>query len=264
MWAKWTSFYNRAKSTDSAFSLANWAWRGFVAITGLSGATVLAWASSTWHWYWTTFSWAGVAFAFLVSWVGLATGFFLVGLGVSSWRGGHSGKSNAPTGSNTQGRKILKVKFIYAGTSFGCFVPPSFQATFGADNENLRFFVDEMHYVPALGPIFWTARRRLLLREVQRVSRDEMISIPLLSQYERDGQKIWRWGEGGSPEDGYYLFSPRATYKGRITVTNANGQPEHCYFIITGMESDGGKDIPLVIGEHMFNFPAQWEAEDAL
>jgi hypothetical protein len=75
---------------------------------------------------------------------------------------------------------------------------------------------------------------------------------------------MWRWGDGGPPEDSYYLFSPRATYKGRITVTNANGQPEHCYFIIPGMELDGGKNMPLVIGEHMFNFPAQWDAEDAL
>src|ERR1700730_12992135 len=53
-----------------------------------------------------------------------------------------------PKQPNTQGRRILKEKSIYPGTSLGCFVPPSFHATFGTDNENLRFFIDEMHNMP--------------------------------------------------------------------------------------------------------------------
>jgi hypothetical protein len=87
MWAKWTAFYNWAKSADAAFSLARWAYWGILAIIG-SGAAMIAWASTTWHWYWDTYSWAGVAFAFLVSWIGLALAFFLSGLGVRLWRGG--------------------------------------------------------------------------------------------------------------------------------------------------------------------------------
>jgi uncharacterized coiled-coil protein SlyX len=68
-------------------SLINNAWWGIWAIAALCAA-MLAWASSIWEWYWVTFSWAGIAFAFLVSWIGLGMGFFLSGLGVSLWRRG--------------------------------------------------------------------------------------------------------------------------------------------------------------------------------
>jgi hypothetical protein len=85
MWAKWTVFYNRAKNANAALSLFDRAWQG-VLFAIWCGAAVLAWASSTWNWFWATYSWAGVAFAFLVSWIGLALGVFLSGLGVRAWR----------------------------------------------------------------------------------------------------------------------------------------------------------------------------------
>ncbi len=78
MWAKWTTFYNRAKNAKAALSLFDRAWQGV-----LAGAAMLAWASSTWNRYWDT----GVAFAFLVSCIGLALAFFLCGLGARLWRG---------------------------------------------------------------------------------------------------------------------------------------------------------------------------------
>jgi hypothetical protein len=76
----WMAIYNRAKSADSALSLMGWLWWILLTVTGLSGAAMIAWASSTWSWYWATFSWAGVAFAFLVAWIFLTAGFFLIGL----------------------------------------------------------------------------------------------------------------------------------------------------------------------------------------
>jgi hypothetical protein len=52
---------------------------------------MIASISPTWHWYWVTFSWAGIGIAFLVSCIGLVIGlalaFFLIGLGVHLWRG---------------------------------------------------------------------------------------------------------------------------------------------------------------------------------
>jgi hypothetical protein len=105
MWAKVAAIYNRAKSANAAFSLAERAWQVFLLATGLSGAGVLAWMSTTWHWYWATFSWAGVAIAFLISWIVLTAGFFLSGLAVRTWR---NEKSNAPTGRGTQEHKFFK------------------------------------------------------------------------------------------------------------------------------------------------------------
>jgi hypothetical protein len=79
----WMAIYNRAKSLDATYSLVGWVWLLFLAITGLSGAAVMAWASSTWSWYWTTFSWAGVAFAFIIAWLVLTSGFALISWAIS-------------------------------------------------------------------------------------------------------------------------------------------------------------------------------------
>jgi hypothetical protein len=85
MWAKWTAFYNRAKNANAALSLFE---RVLFAI--VFGSAMLAWASTTWKWYWVTYSWAGVALAFLISLVCLSFSFFLTGLGAHYWRGGRS------------------------------------------------------------------------------------------------------------------------------------------------------------------------------
>ncbi len=47
---------------------------------------MIAWAATTWSWYWETFSWAGVAIAFLVALLTLSFCFFLVALAVRWWR----------------------------------------------------------------------------------------------------------------------------------------------------------------------------------
>jgi energy-coupling factor transporter transmembrane protein EcfT len=67
-----------------------WSWYSFVvgvtALVVTFGAGVIAGLSTTWGWYWSTFNWAGVAFAFLVAWFVLALGIFLIGTGVARWR----------------------------------------------------------------------------------------------------------------------------------------------------------------------------------
>jgi hypothetical protein len=123
----------------------------WVAFFGLVAA-VMSWVAT----YITPlyqYGWGAVVFAG----VGAACAIMFVVSGtLVAWRYFHP----LPKRPNAQGRKILKEKFIYAGTSLGCFVAPSFHATFGADNENLRLFIDEMHYVPAVGQVSWTAKVR--------------------------------------------------------------------------------------------------------
>jgi hypothetical protein len=80
-----SALYNRAKNVNAAWSLFD---RAHQIINIVFGAAVIAVASTTWHSYWDTYSWAGVAFAFLVSCFGLSLAFFLTGLGVRLWRGG--------------------------------------------------------------------------------------------------------------------------------------------------------------------------------
>jgi hypothetical protein len=170
--------------------------------------------------------------------------------------------SSKPEPSRPQQKHLVKGAFVYGGSSVSATVP-RFEARMIANAKDVRIFVDEIHLIPAMPPIFWTARRRLLLKEVQNVSRDEPISLSLVSRFERDGQSLWRWGDGGAPTDGHFLFFAHAIYKARVAIVGQDGREDYCYFIAHGTETDGGEPLPRVTGEHMFNFPAEWEADDA-
>lgn len=82
-----SALYYRAKNVNAAWSLFDRAHQ-IINAAVVFGAVVIAGASTTWHSYWDTYSWAGVAFAFLVSWIGLTLGVFLSGLGIHLWRRG--------------------------------------------------------------------------------------------------------------------------------------------------------------------------------
>jgi hypothetical protein len=83
-----------------------WSWYSFAvgATTLVAGAcaVVIAWLSTTWGWYWQTFSWAGVAFAFLAAWLIIAFGVFLIGIGVTHLRGRSKQEPKPPTVSPFQ------------------------------------------------------------------------------------------------------------------------------------------------------------------
>ena len=74
------------RKVDGVLRAGGWAWTIFCWVTGLTGAAVVAWASTTWAWYWTTFNWAGVAAAFLCALLIFAVSFLLTGLAVQAFR----------------------------------------------------------------------------------------------------------------------------------------------------------------------------------
>lgn len=81
------NLYSRVlQPANTLLSLGSWVWWAVSAITGLTAAALIAWASTTWVWYWSTFNIAGAAIAFLAAWVLLSAGFLLLGLAVRVWR----------------------------------------------------------------------------------------------------------------------------------------------------------------------------------
>jgi hypothetical protein len=76
----------RWRKIDGMLRAGGWAWVAFCWVTGLTGAAVVAWASSTWIWFWTTFNWFGVAAAFLTALLILSISFLLIGLAVRALR----------------------------------------------------------------------------------------------------------------------------------------------------------------------------------
>jgi len=77
--------YERAKSVNSAYSLFD-RLLYLVLLVSASVSSLLAWATTWWHWYWVTLSWAGVAFAFLIAWITLSVGVYLVRLSARNFR----------------------------------------------------------------------------------------------------------------------------------------------------------------------------------
>lgn len=59
---------------------------GLLSVFGVPGAAAMAWASTTWGWYWATFNWAGVAIAFLVSLIVISASFLLLAGGAHKWQ----------------------------------------------------------------------------------------------------------------------------------------------------------------------------------
>jgi hypothetical protein len=78
---------------DPSLSLAGYIWVLITATT--AGAGLIAWASTTWAWYWQTFSWAGVGLAFMVALFVCSLCFYLVALAAWHWR--------RPTATQTPG-----------------------------------------------------------------------------------------------------------------------------------------------------------------
>src|SRR5258707_14969775 len=80
-------FYSRVIQPINTFlSLGSWMWWAIASVTGFTGAAVIAWASTTWSWYWTTFSWAGLARGSRPSFFFLSTGFPSLALRVQRFR----------------------------------------------------------------------------------------------------------------------------------------------------------------------------------
>lgn len=75
------SFFDRATKLDSYWSLGQGSWALFCWVSGITGAAVVAWAFSTWEWFWNMYHWAGVAGVAVVTWFLVTLGFFLAAVG---------------------------------------------------------------------------------------------------------------------------------------------------------------------------------------
>jgi hypothetical protein len=81
----WSKFWSTWKRVSPGISLANYILQVAISGTALI-AVVIAWLATTWEWYWLTFKWAGLGFAFLTAWLVIAVCIFLTGSGVARWR----------------------------------------------------------------------------------------------------------------------------------------------------------------------------------
>ena len=120
---------------------------------------------------------------------------------------------------------------------------------------------------------YWTERRTVILRNLDPFVRDQEVSGPLISADDIDSE-IWRWGgasfsplPGGtvttvaSQTDNMQLMR-RCFYRGRIVFQDDDDGESQCYFIVTQPEMASSREMPTVIGNQLFDFIAEWEAQD--
>jgi hypothetical protein len=156
-------------------SWVGWALSG----TGLTGAVLIAWASTTWDWYWSTLHWAGIAIAFLLALLVFALCAFLFRL---------TFPSKAPM--------YLKEAFVYSGSSEHSLLP-RYWAKLARGFDDASVYVDYQYFI---GPA-WTQPTRITLSKLGKMAREQTIDLVLMSSFEREGNKLWRWGHGGEPAD---------------------------------------------------------------
>lgn len=73
---------------SQAGTAADWIWRVLVLVFGVTVSGLVAWASTTWEWYWSSLNWAGAAIAFLAAYIILAVASLALALASSYLRKG--------------------------------------------------------------------------------------------------------------------------------------------------------------------------------
>ena len=223
---------------------------------------MLAWMSTTWRWYWATFSWAGVAIAFLISWIVLTAGFFFSGLAMRAWR---NEKSRAPTGGNTREAlachpltvaPTLCDAIVAAGNPSG--KAPEFRARFARNGHDASFWIEYSMCTPH----GWTDMRKSRAYLQDRFVRNETVSFPLMEKITFRGEELWRFKTSPAFSDDEMpidIVGRERHYQGRVVTVIENTTEEFCYFIVSFHTS--ADDAPQVIGQHMFDHMFKWEGK---
>lgn len=256
MWAKWTAFYNRAKSANAGLSLFDRARQVFLFVTNAGAAALIALVSRTWHWYWDTFSWAGVAIAFLVSWILIPVGFLLLGVMVRYWRNGRFWKSNAddvrqqselarpaPLIDHDRSRlflrnEIWKAKIIFAHGGGGAQVCLDFSSSSGG-----------------VGQGFWRACRRFQLRQIGTFTKDQEITLELMALDDSQPRRFWHW----TVQDGGDVLV-HTMHRCRLALIVDDRVADDFNFIVVPCHDDSEK--LLLIGDNHFSFAREWREKD--
>lgn len=154
----------------------------------------------------------------------------------------------------------LKETNIFAGSAS----PPQnprFTGKFTRSGQRARLYVDDRYYPGGImGPSGWIRTPRVLLGEYRDFVNDMSVDVAILTPFENDGRKLWRWGLPTDNVDPKTTFQSHAWHRGRVAVLIDDAPPEYFYFII---DISSPNEPPHVIGKERFDFAREWEAEEA-
>jgi hypothetical protein len=149
---------------------------------------------------------------------------------------------------------------------------PRYVLRFAKSGKGGQVLVDFSAFVGGVGG-GWTKPKTIPLRDVDRFARDAEISGPLISADSVDSQ-VWSWGGAWltppshaqaaivAGEHGNARLMGGCFYRGRAVFQDEDGNESRCYFIITQSEITPSREMPRVVGSQLFDFVAEWEAND--
>lgn len=158
----------------------------------------------------------------------------------------------------------LENQHVYAGSAKLSMVP-EFRAVPVRPITHATIFIEYSFY--ATESHRWMPRRRILIAEIHHQDADEwsVINVELMTSYlDESGGRVWRWArefDSGPPSDEEYRFTVENHYQGRVVFEGPEDSVHHSYFSIMP-SNDRPSDMPNLISQDIFDFVADWEAQD--
>lgn len=150
----------------------------------------------------------------------------------------------------------LKDVHLYTGSASPP-VNPRFAARFARNGQRARLYAEDRYYVAGLGAGAWIHAPQVRLGEIKDFVTGDPVDIAILTPFESDGRKLWRWGPSTEKPDPKTTFQSSAWHQGRLVLLVDNEPPEYFYFIIDLAAPDVP---PNVIGQERFDFAQKWES----
>jgi hypothetical protein len=144
---------------------------------------------------------------------------------------------------------------VFSGSPAGPPQFPTYRIKFARGGERARILVDFSAFLGGIGGPGWAERTTLVLQEIGRFSRGEVITGDLISANSFESQ-LWWWN---TPAETHHWINPRCMYRGRLVFQAEDGTEEWCSFVI--LQPEGSKEeMPTVVGHQFFDFMREWES----
>jgi hypothetical protein len=106
-----------------------------------------------------------------------------------------------------------------------------------------------------MGRGFWGAREQIVLRSYAIFARGQDITFDIA--VEAPPHSFWYWATEGAERP----LMPTGTINCRL-VFIADGQDEEEFYFISLSRNTNGRERPILVGQHLFNYRDEWQAED--
>jgi hypothetical protein len=105
----------------------------------------------------------------------------------------------------------------------------------------------------------WVRAPQVRLDEFKDFVAGQQIDVEMLTPFDNNGARLWRWGLPTQSPDPKTTFQSHAWHRGRLVFLVDDAPPEYFYFIIDLSSPDVP---PNIVGQDKFDFVGEWETED--